>query len=130
MKQVKVTERGWMGHFPYSGEYYYTRNTLVEGENDSVVVSSIGNYRPRSVTKIEPLEKVVHTYYETVVFGAIAVGEYIEADFRDRRTVKGERQIVTDDPNKLPMDVDNLADKMHDNTVSEFVELLSEDKKL
>ena len=119
---VKITERGWGGHFICSHKCLFRRNTLIEGETDSVVVSTVGAMRDN-----EKLDTIgaFGRYYETMVFGAIKDGEYIESDVSDQRDFNSEWSICAESPEELPDDVDNKANEMHEAVVKEFIEKLS-----
>ena len=121
---VKITERGWAGHFISSYKCLFRRNTLVEGDSDSVVVSTVGGYRP---TESERLFTIGGggRYYETMVFGAHKEGEYVEADVSDERGFDSAWSICADRPDELPDDVDNKANEMHEAVVAEFAKRLS-----
>ena len=110
---IKVTERGWPGHFICGDRCTFTRNTLLEGENDSVIVSTVGNMVVDG--KVEQIG--YGRYYETMVFGTKQNGPYIDINVEDQREVNGKWAINVD----LPDDVDNVANAMHENVVKEFM---------
>lgn len=119
---VKRTERGWAGHFICADRCRYRRNTLIEGLTDKVVVSTVGAFFTEN-----GLETIGAggRYYETMAFGAMKEGMYIEADVRDERSFSSEWAICTDIPSYLPDDVDNHADAMHEAVVAEFMNRMS-----
>ena len=123
---VKITERGWPGHYICSDRCTFRRNTLIEGENDSVIVSTVGAFRPDETKAIEPIG-ICGRFYETKVFGIEKVGPYIDADVRDERRFKSKWGIHAGNPKELPKDVDNVANDMHEAVVAEFVQKLEED---
>ena len=66
---ARVIERGWVGHYICSHRCMFKRNTLIVGDKDSVVVSTVGGMRPTDGRN--GLETIGHKrYYETMVFGA------------------------------------------------------------
>jgi len=76
MSDVKITERGWAGHFCAAGLCGFRRNTLIEAGQKRVVVSTVGNLRDDGKTR----EVGVGRYYETMAFHAKKEGVYWEAD--------------------------------------------------
>jgi len=118
---VKITERGWTGHFCCSHDCLFHRNTLIEGEKDSVVVSTVGVMRRNG--KVEEIG--FNYYYETMAFGTKKDGAYIEADVSNKRSFESEWCICSDSVEALPEDVDNKANEMHDAVVTEFANRLA-----
>lgn len=122
---TKVTERGWGGHFICAGRCQFRRNTLIESETDSVVVSTVGlfvpNFRSGEVETIGAGGR----YYETMAFGTVIVGKYTEANVSDVREFDSPWKICANSFEELPDGVDNIANFMHDEVVREFLEKLS-----
>lgn len=120
---AKITERGWGGHFICADRCLFRRNTLIEGDKDSVVVSTVGGMRP---LKGEGLETIGAggRYYETMVFGAHKEGEYTEANVSDERSFESEWAICADSWKELPDDVDNKANDQHEAVVAEFAKAI------
>lgn len=116
---MRITERGWAGHFICADRCLFKRNTLIEAENDSVVVSTVGAMR-RSDGKGFEVIGSSGRYYETMVFGSEDSNGYIEANVSDERSFESEWAICADNYNNLPSDVDNKADAMHNSVVDEF----------
>lgn len=78
--QVKMTERGWPGHFICASRCTYRRNTLIEACDGTakVVVSTVGGMLSRDEDEIETIGS--ERYYETMAFHASLEGGYFEAD--------------------------------------------------
>jgi hypothetical protein len=115
--KVKITERGWGGHF--IGVLYcrFRRNTLVEVGDDRVVISTVGGYHING--QFETIG-AFGRYYETMAFPAIEEGAYIEADTSNELRFDSEWQICADSVDDLPYDIDNKANEMHEAVVKEF----------
>ena len=124
---VRVTERGWPGHFCAADKCLFRRNTLIEGKDDAVVVSTVGCMIPADRDAPEEIG-ANGRYYETMVFGACKRGSYIEANTFDKRPFDSEWCICADSAEKLPEGVDNKANEQHDAVVAEFTKKLSVDK--
>ena len=120
-KMVKITERGWGGHFICVSRCVFRRNTLIEGDNDSVVVSTVGGMKVNG--ELETIG-AFGRYYETMVFGAKEIDGYIEAYVSDERSLDAEWAICAENPEDLPKNVDNIANDMHEAVVREFVSKL------
>ena len=118
-KQVKITERGFAGHFCASQYCYFRRNTLIEYKNKRVVVSTVGNYNPPYLGERfkgkEHKEIGCGRFYETMAFEAKYVAPYWEACVSKEYPFKSNWAL-----NELEFDTDSKADKMHDNVVKEI----------
>ena len=120
---AKITERGWGGHFCMLHQCLFRRNTLIEGNLKSFVISTVGNLRenpssPKLKLSINTLGENI--YYETKIFGIKSYGPYIEADPENTYTSVNNCEICAINWDELPKDVDNLANEMHDTIVNEF----------
>ena len=116
---AKIIERGWAGHFICAHKCMFRRNTLIVGDKDSVIVSTVGGMRPTDGRN--GVEEIGYKrYYETMVFGVKKDGEYLEADVQDQRDFDGEWSICADSWQDLPKDVDNRANEMHEKIVAKF----------
>ena len=118
MDKVKITERGWAGHFIMANRCRFRRNTLLEYKDKKVVVSSVGL-----------MEERTGNGFETTGFGAIgAFDRYYEtmcwyADLSDTRyyDIDVEKQISLNGQWGInEIDADDKANVMHDNTVEEI----------
>ena len=122
---VTVTERGWAGHFICADRCLFRRNTLVEGNGDRVVISTVGSLRkPDGGAGIDTLG-AGGRYFETMAFGASDDGEYVDADVGDQRDFNSPWQICAPRFKDLPAGVENDANQMHDTVVREFVNSMS-----
>ena len=111
---MKLTERGWGGHFIGAPECLFRRNTLIEHEETKIVVSTVGLYRIG--TMIERLG--LNRYYETMAF---------YSDLNDTRYYDANvaQQIDFDSPWTIDiLDADDIANEMHDTVVWELTERL------
>lgn len=81
---VRRTERGWMGHFILADRCTFRRNTLLEGEDTRVVVSTVGALLDFQSTgesrfKYGPVGGY-NRFYETKAFVAKFDDGYWDAD--------------------------------------------------
>ena len=115
-KGVKLTERGWAGHYICADRCIFHRNTLLEKNGVKIVVSSVGKMRDRR--NMEQLTTIgCDRYYETMVFFAK------EDKWQDADASRGEIYCTSphcDDPyDEMPANI------LHDETVEKFVEKLN-----
>jgi len=114
---MKITERGWGGHFIRAQWCLFRRNTLIEHEGRFVVVSTVGNM----ISEVgETARKIRYdSYYETMVF---------ESDVHDQlyHDADVSREIVDiDSPcsiSECKHETDAQANLMHDAVVDELKE--------
>ena len=120
---IKVTERGWAGHFIASRWCRFRRNTLIAKGEKHVVVSTVGNYHPGNDTDIA--EVGAGRYYETMVFEGKQQGKYIDAEVI-RELSEYFNGLSYKSPQDFPDNVDNLANDMHEATVASVVKALQD----
>lgn len=123
MDGVKITERGWAGHFICSGQCRFRRNTLIEYGNKKWVVSTVGNqWHPE--TK-EMMKIGADRWYETMAFEAREIFGYMDADIDKEIDIDSECGLYARTKEELyekyPL-IDNVANEMHENVVKEMVE--------
>lgn len=116
--EIKITERGWAGHFCGAFACKFRRNTLIEYGDERIVVSTVGSYWYRN--KVEVLGS--DRYYETMAFPAIKEGVYWEADIKAGELSFNSRWGI----DFINEKTDALANDMHENVVSEFINVLKE----
>lgn len=116
---VKRTERGWAGHFICSDRCIYHRNTLLECGDKRIVVSTVGNFRPRE----GKMDTVGHRrYYETMAWPAKLDRGYWEVDVQQEQIhFDAPWSICADSVEQLPDNVDSLADEQHESVVEELM---------
>lgn len=123
-KSVKVTYRGWPGHYIVAKDCIFRLNTLVEVGEIRYVVSTVGNLQPR-VPIGSKIEKVgCDYYYETMVFRAALVeGGYWDQD-------SGNPVLTKHCVEKITIDSDQKAQEMHEAAVGEIIgQILGEELK-
>ena len=119
--EVKVTERGWAGHFIAADACKFRRNTLLEYKDKKWIVSTVGAM-PANKYSLEKNENGFMTiglgrYYETMAFEAKKNGIYWDADV--------EKQIFFENDwalNECNFNSDQKANEMHENVVEELIE--------
>ena len=107
---MRVTERGWAGHYICANECRFRRNTLLEHKDIKIVVSSVGcQEREEEFVMIG-----VNRYYETMAFHAkLADNRYHDADVT--RIVDFDSDWYISE-----LDADDEANIMHDKVVKEI----------
>lgn len=122
MDGVKITERGWAGHFCCSGQCRFRRNTLIEYGDKKWVVSTVGNQLNPQTRRLMKIG--ADRWYETMAFEACDIGGYIEADASKELNIESECGLYAATKaelyEKYPL-VDNVANEMHENVVKEMV---------
>ena len=110
----KVTERGWCAHFICADRCTFHRNTLIEYNSISIVVSSVGAMLT-PYSKKQPMTIGADRYYETMVW--FATDDY---EFKDADVEKG--QLDFDYP-EVPIPWDEInANNIHDRMVEKWIE--------
>lgn len=119
IKDVKRTERGWVGHFIGGADCLYHRNTLLEYDDKMIVVSTIGGYMPSNKRKeywhsgkvdFEMIGR--DRYFETMAFVADKEDKY--HDSTGERVLFGSKWEINDIDGELE------ADKMHEDVCDEL----------
>lgn len=124
---MKITERGWAGHFICADRCRFRRNTLLEHRRIKIVVSSVGLMQKSDTYRREGesiFEKIgVERYYETMAFHANKNDKrYFDADVTKEISFRSEWSINI-------IDADDLANVMHDNVVKEIKKRLLKGEK-
>lgn len=126
MAEIKITERGWPGHFICANKCRFRKNTLIECGEKRVVVSTVGDmlaYNP--LTKNNEVQEIgFNRYYETMAFKGVYEDPYWEADVSQQIAFDSEWTI-----NHISRDTDLLAEKMHENVVKEIIKKLSKESE-
>ena len=124
--KIKITERGWAGHFCGALQCRFRRNTLIEFGDQRVVVSTVELYEPFAEHELNIADKAtwsdgpkfVHLradcYFETAAFWA----DPEDTRYRDADVTK---EITIDSKWKISeIDADDKANIMHDRIVQEL----------
>ena len=124
---VRVTERGWPGHFCAANRCRFRRNTLIEGDTDTVVVSTVGAMDP--LGRYGPAEEIGYgRHFETMVFGVCeSTAPYFDADVTDERVYDGRWFINWSDYDDEHI-VELEANRMHNEAVHHFINSLSREE--
>lgn len=127
MEKVKITERGWPGHFICAHKCLFHRNTLIEYGRKKIVVSTVGlqqafekpnEMRFKSLSGIEGYSSC--RWYETMAFEGEKNNKYWDADMGKQVYFKSKWQLCAESFDKLPKFSDFLANKMHNKVVEEL----------
>ena len=114
---VKITERGWPGHYICADKCRFRRNTLLEYRMRKIVVSTVGAYNHDG----DGMAMIGHErWYETMVFEAKEDGPYWDIDVEKEISLDSEWGVWADSIDKLPKAVDNVANDMHEKIVQEI----------
>lgn len=131
LNEVKITERGWAGHFICADMCKFRRNTLLEYGNKKWIVSTVGAMPESEIMKKYPelcskngFETIgLDRYYETMAFEAKNCTEkgsdcvYLDANV--------SKQIYFDSNwaiDHINFGTDKEANDMHDAVVMELTE--------
>ena len=111
---LKRLERGWPGHFCGVHDCGFRRNTLVSNGKSHIIVSTVGKMgRDNKIQMIG-----CGRYYETMSFIGIQEESYIDADVTKQINLAENNQaICAASAERLPKNVDNLANEMHESNV-------------
>ena len=121
MSEIKITERGWAGHYICASRCRFRRNTLLEYRMRKIVVSTVGAHFAYRPGEDEKMDTVGHErWFETMAFEAYENGPYLDADVTQSVDFESEWGVWADNINKLPEAVDNIANDMHEKIVQEI----------
>ena len=129
INEVKVTERGWAGHFICASRCLFRRNTLLEYKDKKWVVSTVGAFRNYK----NKIDSIGHRrWYETMAFEGQEENGFIEANVREEIFFDSECGIWGDSWEEVCGNChgtpDNAANDMHDKVVSELIDKIKEQK--
>lgn len=128
---VKITERGWAGHFICADKCKFRRNSLLEYGDKKWIVSTVGAMPQSEVMRKIPefcsengFETIgLERYYETMAFEAKECTEkgsdciYLDANVSEPIDFDSEWAI-----DHIDFGTDQEANDMHDAVVMELVE--------
>lgn len=132
---VKITERGWAGHFICADKCQFRRNTLLEYADKKWIVSTVGSMpQPEALRKIPEFRSEngydtigLNRYYETMAFEAQLVkgddGNIIYYDIDVSKIIDFDSKWAID---HIDFTTDKLANEMHENVVEELLEKIRE----
>lgn len=128
---VKITERGWAGHFICADKCKFRRNTLLEYRNKKWIVSTVGAMPESETMKKYPdlcsdngFQTIgLGRYYETMAFKAKKCTEegsncvYLDANVEKQIDFNSKWAI-----RHINFGTDKEANDMHDAVVMELIE--------
>lgn len=121
IKGVKITERGWAGHFILAHKCTFHRNTLLEKGDVKIVVSSVGRMlHPYKKDKL--YEIGCDRFYETMVFFA-KDDKWQDAD-AGRGEIECFKPLCKDPWDEMPANV------LHDEVVEKYIEKMANNEKI
>lgn len=124
MQPVKITERGWIGHFICAERCRFRRNTLLECGRRRVIVSTVGAMTTPDPRKFDMVG--CNRYYETAAFRAHREQRvYWEIATGKRVSFQSPWQI-----SEIKEESDLRANEMHDAVVAELAGKLARGEKL
>ena len=131
MSEVRITERGWPGHYIMGYACLFRRNTLLEYGEKKYIVSTIGSKFKNLAQPREGYEEVGHNrWFETCVFKAIEEDGYIDIDPAEELYDYEEglfAKTIEELKEKYPT-VDNKANEMHDAVVAKVADDLRSER--
>ena len=126
--KIKRTERGWAGHFICAQDCTFKRNTLLQYGKKYIVVSTVGWMRRKGANGVyhQPEEIGVDRYYETMSFYSDDGDDiYHDADVtKEIYTSDAKWSINKKEIETYKDTIDNVADKMHEDYVSQISQML------
>ena len=120
---VKITERGWPGHFICARNCVFRRNTLLEYGGRHWIVSTVGQMISSLTNKIDSIG--YNRWYETMCFEAKLIDGYWDANVSKEIDINQDWGLWAESWEELVEkypEVDNVANEMHDKIVDEMIE--------
>jgi len=117
--EVKITYRGWPGHFILGSRCVFHLNTLIEVGKVRVVVSTVGDlhYNPLTPKGAEMLGSCVSPhFYETMAFHAKFDDGYWDMDVKKGVGLNGKTTVT-----KITRECDAEAQDMHEAAIQEII---------
>lgn len=129
--EVKITERGWAGHFICADRCLFHRNTLLEYADRKWIVSTVGNMRVfNHIAKKYEMDTIGYNrWYETQAFVAESKKGYIDADVSHPISFDSEWGIfgrTLEEMLEKYETPDNAANQLHENVVKELCQKIKE----
>lgn len=118
--KVKITERGWGGHFICADKCLFRRNTLLECGDTKIIVSTVGNMMVTQGSRCEQVTIGPDRFYETMAFRAKQDGYYLDADVSEPIEIESKTEI-----DYIGNGSDNAANEMHDAACRELIEKIA-----
>ncbi len=118
VRRVKITERGWPGHFVCADRCRFTRNTLLECGETRIVVSTVGNLLHNG----RVIRVADGRYYETMAFHAKLDEGYWDANVYLQVEVPASLECSVP---SFDVESDMAANEMHDEIVAYFAKRLA-----
>ncbi len=126
--KVKRTERGWPGHFICATDCLFRRNTLLQYGKKYVVISTVGCMRRKDSQGNygKPDSIGADRYYETMAFLSDSGDSiYHDIDVSNEIYVPDVRWAISGKELKeKESEIDNVANKMHEDYVSSVEKML------
>lgn len=125
---MKVTERGWAGHFICADKCKFRRNTLIEHEDIKIVVSTVGLME----TPWKKGDKFYRGAYEEIGLSRYFETMAFHANTNDTRYHDTDisREVRFVSPWAIDIiDADDKANDMHEVVVKEIMDRLLQGEK-
>lgn len=112
LDKVKITYRGWPGHYCMGSKCVFHLNTLVEVGDVRVVVSTVGNLRSGLPHMYGAEEVGCGRYYETMAFRAALIDGYWDQESGQSISLSGKTAVT-----RMTKQCDQEAQDMHEVAV-------------
>lgn len=117
---MRITERGWPGHYICSDRCVFHRNTLLSHKGKNIIISTVG----RSKSKSGGLPDTIgyNRYYETRVFEGKKYKGYIDLAVEKEIAIPNIQCAIKE----INWESDLLANNMHEEAIKKVKQLLRE----